>query len=156
MARNRIKLWTEIYPGEWTSHLSIHEFENRDGVTMIHSSVPISLERTRRDLNYDSIDEIIIKITRYGTIRSDAENEALAADLGWADEGGRVSRKSQHLWKYGGVAVDFSAWRQLNGMLRLVPHETVGRMAMPHFDKVFVYDTHVHGDNRYGGLRCKI
>ena len=103
---NDVQLQVRI-DGEIQSHFRLKEFENADGLAMVHSSVLVSLERVRRDLCVLRGEEVWMIIT--DAIRTTADLDRLAARLGWNDEGGAVSRSSKHLAKYGGIAVDLVA-----------------------------------------------
>jgi len=154
--RNRVKFVT-IIDGEPVSNFSAHEFENRAGIVCVSRPLITGLELTRRDLNLPKLgylfaasDEILIHVARYGGVRTDDDNIALADNLGWVDEGGRVSRDSRHLLKYGGVAADVYAthkWSELP-----VAHVVLFQIAGRYFDFVKIYDDHVHVDQREGGL----
>ena len=97
--RNDIRLLT-IIDGEEAAHFRLREFENRDGLAMVHSSVLDSLERVRRDLCAAAGEEVWLIIT--DGLRTQTDLERLAARLGWTDEGGAVSRQSKHLAEFGG------------------------------------------------------
>ena len=158
--RNDIRLWTEI-DGEHVSHFRLWEFESRStGLVCVSPNLLQSLERLRLNLSLDEREEVEIIIT-CGT-RLDAENKALAARLGWIDEGGQVSRDSRHLPKHGGIAADFWArfrvrpFRLYNGIRGRLAPEEVHNAAKQVFDWTRVYkDGHVHGDNRDGGKKLK-
>jgi hypothetical protein len=142
--RNRIRLLVYL-DGVPVSHFCLNEFENSDGFAMVHESVLLSLEKTRRDLCREYGEEIRILIT--GSTRTPQENEALARRLGWTDNGGAVSRTSRHLPCFHGIAVDFYA-RRANG--ERVPARDLGRIAQRHFRfvKDDYKDGHIHADNR--------
>ncbi len=143
--RNDIPLMTQL-DGEAVSHFRLREFENRDGLVMVHPSVLLSLERVRRDLGDERGEEVWLIIT--GAVRTDADLERLAARYGWIDEGGKVSRDSKHLAKYGGIAVDLVA--VIAASRERVSSVTLGRICRTHFDwvKDDYGDGHVHADNR--------
>ena len=144
--RNNIKLWTEI-DGQLVSHFKMREFENKDGLVMVHSSLLQSLEQVRRDLSAICKKDVSINIT--DSIRTQAELETLASHYGWIDEGGTVSRRSKHLAEFGGIAVDLVA--VVVATKGRVPQEKLGRVCRRYFD--WVKDDygsgHVHADNRY-------
>ena len=146
--RNDVKLLTEI-DGEPHSNFRLREFENRDGLAMVHSSVMDSLERVRRDLGAMMGETVWILIT--DAVRTQAGLERLAARLGWTDEGGLVARRSRHLAEFGGIAVDLAA--VIARTRERVPQKTVGEVCRRYFD--FVKDDyasgHVHADNRERG-----
>lgn len=143
--RNNIPLYTRIN-GELVSHFTLREFETDTGVVMLDLRTLKSLELLRRDLNELFTEEVWVIIT--SALRTVEKQEELATRLGWTDEGGAVSRDSQHLPCHGGVAVDLVA---VSSKSRgRVPQELVGQLARNHF--VFVKDDypdgHVHADNR--------
>jgi hypothetical protein len=143
--RNDIPLMTQL-DGEAVSHFRLREFENREGLAMVHPGVLLSLERVRRDLGDELGEEVWLIIT--GAVRTDADLERLAARFGWIDEGGTVSRDSKHLAKYGGIAVDLVA--VIAASRERVSSVTLGRICRKHFDwvKDDYGDGHVHADNR--------
>lgn len=146
---NSIPIYTEI-DGEKVSHFLFSEFKNPLGWVIVHPQVPWALEHIRADLNNRyAPDEIIIIITC--TTRTPQQNEALAARLGWTDEGGLVSRNSYHLVQHGGIAVDFIS-RNITRKQIVSPSE-VAEIADLYFDWVKPYDDgHVHGDFRYSEI----
>jgi hypothetical protein len=81
-------------------------------------------------------------------VRTEAELAALAARLGWTDEGGSVSRDSMHLTKYGGIAVDLVG--VVASSRHRVPQTTLGEVCRRYFDfvKDDYRDGHVHADLR--------
>lgn len=145
MGRNDVRLLVEV-DGEPLSHFRLREFENADGLAMVHSSVLESLERVRRDLCQWAGEEVWVIIL--DAVRTRADLDGLAARLGWADEGGAVSRNSKHLAEHGGIAVDLVA--SMASTRRRIPQRTVGGICRRHFDwvKDDYKDGHVHADNR--------
>jgi hypothetical protein len=143
--RNDIRLVAEL-DGEPVSHFKLREFENRDGLAMVHASVLDSLERVRRDLCAMAGEDVWVIVT--DGVRTQDDLERLAARLGWVDEGGAVSRSSRHLAAFGGIAVDVVA-RVASSRTR-VPQATLGKVCRRHFDwvKDDYSDGHVHADNR--------
>lgn len=143
--RNDVRLQVCI-DGEIQSHFRLKEFENADGLAMVHSSVLASLERVRRDLCAEVGEEVWVIIT--GAIRTPHDLERLAARLGWTDEGGAVSRDSKHLAKYGGIATDLVA--VIVRTRERIAQATLGEVCRRHFDwvKDDYNDGHVHADNR--------
>ena len=146
--RNNIPLLTWLGDRP-VSNFRLYEFESNSGFCMIHPTVLLGLELVRRDLAFSEKQECAIIVT--GGTRTDADNAALGARLGWIDEGGVVSRDSRHLAKYGGIAVDFYAIHardkaRLNASL-------VGVVARRHFDfvKDDYKDGHIHADQRTRG-----
>jgi hypothetical protein len=137
--------------GQPASHFRLYEFENGDGLAMVHASLLESLERVRRDLGAMLNQEVWILVT--DAVRTPADLEQLAARLGWADQGGLVSRDSKHLVKYGGIAADIVA--VVAGTKRRIAQRTLGVVARRHFDfvKDDYADGHVHVDNREQGLK---
>ena len=149
--------------GKWfsrfVSHFCVEEFMSGSGVVCVNLRVVGALEQLRANLCSDEGEDVEIIIT--GGTRSDEDNKRLAAKYGWTDEGGRVSRNSQHLSKNGACAVDFLARRKrtryygYSGLKRELPQEQVAYAAWQVFDFVKRYPTgHVHGDQRYGGRKC--
>ena len=132
--------------GEAQSHFKLREFENREGLAMVHASVLESLERVRRDLVDEAGEEVWVIIL--DAVRTEEDLERLAARLGWVDEGGLVSRTSMHLARYGGVAVDLAA--AVARTRRRVPQRDLGEVCRRYFDwvKDDYRDGHVHADNR--------
>lgn len=143
--RNDISL-TTLLDGVPVSHFKLREFENAEGLAMVHVSVPVSLERVRRDLGALYGETVWVIIT--DAVRTRADLERLAARYGWTDEGGQVARQSRHLAEYGGIAVDIIA--RVARTRTLVPQGEVGRVCRRHFDwvKDDYTDGHVHADNR--------
>lgn len=143
--RNEVRLLTSL-DGEDVSHFRLREFENRNGLAMVHSATLLSLEEVRRELNAMAGEEVWVIVTE--ALRTDTDLERLAARLGWVDQGGVVSRDSKHLAKYGGIAVDLVAVSADSRMR--VPQATLGKVCRRHFDwvKDDYADGHVHADNR--------
>ncbi len=143
--RNDIRLLTEL-DGEPVSHFRLREFENRDGLAMVHGSVLDALELVRRDLCALAGEDVWVIVT--DGVRTQQDLERLAARLGWVDEGGTVARNSKHLAKFGGIAVDVTA-RVVSTRAR-IPQSTLGEICRRHFDwvKDDYEDGHVHADNR--------
>ena len=143
--RNEVRLLTTL-DGEEVSHFRLREFENGDGLAMVHSAALVSLEAVRRDLSAMAGEEVWVIVT--DGVRTEADLERLAARLGWVDEGGAVSRDSKHLAKHGGIAVDLVAVSADSRMR--VPQATLGRACRRHFSwvKDDYADGHVHADNR--------
>jgi len=143
--RNDVALVASV-DGERVTHFRLREFENSDGLAMVHASMLESLERVRRDLCAVCEEEVWIIIT--GAIRTHAELERLASRLGWTDQGGAVARNSKHLVDFGGIAVDLVA--VVARTRERIPQETVGEVCRRHFDwvKDDYSDGHVHADNR--------
>lgn len=143
--RNDVRLLAEI-DGEPLSHFRLREFENAEGLAMVHVSTLVSLEKVRRDLTAWAGEEVWVLVT--DALRTQADLERLAARLGWTDEGGAVSRQSKHLARFGGIAVDLVAMIARTG--RRVPQKTLGSICRRHFDwvKDDYRDGHVHADNR--------
>ena len=135
--------------GERLAHFRLREFENGEGLAMVHASLLESLERVRRDLCAMAGETVWVIIT--DAVRTRADLERLAARLGWKDAGGAVARDSRHLAEYGGIAVD------LIGVVartrERVPQRAVGAVCRRYFDwvKDDYADGHVHADNRDRG-----
>ena len=143
--RNDVRLVAEI-DGEYTTHFRLREFENSDGLAMVHTSALASLERVRRDLRALCGEDVWVIIA--GAVRTPAELERLAARLGWAGQGGLVARQSKHLAEFGGIAADLVA--VIARTRQRVPQQTLGNICRRHFDwvKDDYPDGHVHADNR--------
>jgi len=146
--RNDVRL-AVLVDGEMLSHFRLSEFENGDGLAMVHRSVLESLERVRRDLCAEYGEEIWIIMT--DAVRTQADLERLAARLGWTDEGGAVARQSKHLAEFGGIAVDVVA--VIANTRERVPQKKFGEACRNYFDYVKddYGDGHVHADNRSQG-----
>jgi hypothetical protein len=127
--RNNIPLLT-LLDGAPVSHFKLREFENRDGLAMVHASVLLSLEKTRRDLCARYGEEVWILIT--DAVRTPDDLQRLAARYGWTDEGGSVARRSKHLAEFGGIAVDLVA--VIKRTRNRVPQEMLGALCRQHFD----------------------
>ena len=143
--RNDIPLLVTV-DGEDVCHFKLREFENADGLAMVHRATVEALERVRRDLGAAFGEEVWVIIT--DAVRTQTDLERLAARLGWTDEGGAVARRSKHLAEFGGIAVD------LIGVVARtrarVPQRTLGAVCRRHFDYVKddYADGHVHADLR--------
>lgn len=146
--RNDIRLIAEV-DGKELSHFRLKEFENAQGLVMLHSTALESLERVRHDLCAMAGEEVWVLVT--DAVRTKAELEALAARLGWTDQGGLVSRRSKHLSRYGGIAVDIVAVRARDR--GRIPQRQLGNLCRRYFDfvKDDYRDGHVHADNRERG-----
>jgi len=101
--RNDVALVADV-DGERLTHFRLREFENGEGLAMVHASLLESLERVRRALCVMAGEDVWLIVT--DAVRTHADLERLAARLGWTDEGGAVARDSKHLAEYGGIAVD--------------------------------------------------
>lgn len=143
--RNDVRLLTDL-DGEPVSHFRLKEFENEDGLAMVHAATLLALERLRRDLCAHAGEEVWVMIT--DAVRTPEELERLAQRLGWTGNGGQVSRDSRHLTRYGGIAVDLVA--VVVRTRERVPQRTLGEFCRRHFDfvKDDYQDGHVHADNR--------
>jgi hypothetical protein len=143
--RNNVPLVAAV-DGEPLTHFRLREFENGDGLAMVHASTLVSLERVRRDLCAMAGEEVQIVIT--DAVRTPEDLSRLAARLGWTDEGGAVSRDSKHLAKFGGIAVDIVAIVASSGAR--IPQKRLGEICRRHFGwvKDDYRDGHVHADNR--------
>lgn len=143
--RNDIPLLVTI-DGEAVSHFKLREFENADGLAMVHRATVEALERVRRDLALEYGEEVWVIIADAVCTQTDLER--LAARLGWTDEGGVVARRSKHLAEFGGIAVDLIA--VVASTRARVPQRTLGAICRRHFDYVKddYADGHVHADLR--------
>ncbi|MCP4640199.1 MAG: hypothetical protein GY851_07195 [bacterium] len=146
--RNDIPLLT-LLDGEPCSHFRLREFENHDGMAMVHAATLESLERVRRDLSAQAGEEVYVVVT--DAVRTSTDLDRLAARLGWTDQGGAVSRSSKHLARFGGIAVDIVA--KVARTRHRIPQKALGRVCRRHFDwvKDDYRDGHVHADNRERG-----
>ncbi len=143
--RNNIALMTYL-DGETVSHFRLCEFENSEGLVMVHQAALTALELTRRDLCARYGEMVWILVT--DAVRTQAELERLAARLGWTDEGGLVARRSRHLAAFGGIAVDLVA--VVARTRARVPQRVLGAICRRYFDfvKDDYTDGHVHADQR--------
>ncbi len=143
--RNDVRLLTTL-DGADVAHFRLREFANAEGLAMVHPEMLLALERVRRDLNAMAGESVWVIIK--DAVRTEADLVKLADLLGWADEGGAVSRDSMHLAKYGGIAVDLVA--VVAASRHRVPQTTLGDVCRRHFD--YVKDDyangHVHADLR--------
>jgi len=128
------------------THFRLAEFENAEGLAMVHPKVLVALEHVRDRLWQYQGEEVMIII--HDGVRTQADNERLAARLGWTDKGGLVSRDSKHLARYGGIAVDITA--KTKSRRQIVPQDLLGRVCVQYFDfvKYDYADGHVHADMR--------
>ena len=135
--------------GERVSHFRLREFENHEGLAMVHASTIESLERVRRDLCAAAGETVWLIIT--DAVRTQADLERLAARYGWVDEGGTVARNSKHLARHGGIAIDCVAVVARNR--ERIPQKELGVVCRRYFDwvKDDYKDGHVHADNRVRG-----
>lgn len=143
--RNDIPL-TTVLDGVPVRHFKLREFENEEGLAMVHAQTLRSLEEVRRDLGALYGETVWVIIT--DAVRTRADLERLAARYGWTDEGGLVARQSRHLAAFGGIAADLKARVARTG--KAVPQKTLGRICRRYFDwvKDDYTDGHVHADNR--------
>lgn len=143
--RNDVRLLASL-DGEEVAHFRLREFANAEGLAMVHPELLLALERVRRDLNAMAGENVWVILK--DAVRTEADLKRLAARLGWADEGGLVSRDSMHLAKYGGIAVDLVAI--VASSRHPVPQATLGEVCRRHFDYVKddYRDGHVHADLR--------
>jgi hypothetical protein len=146
--RNDIALYTDI-GGELVSNFKLREFENAEGLTMVHPSVLRALELLRADLCRRFSGTVYVIVTN--AVRTEADNARLGRQLGWTDEGGLVARESKHLSKYGGIAMDLKAKVAASGAM--VRQSILGATCRKYFDYVKddYRDGHVHADNRVKG-----
>lgn len=143
--RNDVRLLTYL-DGEPVSNFRLREFENADGLAMVHPKLLEALERTRRDLCEREGETVWVILT--DAVRTQADLDRLAERYGWIDEGGTVARDSKHLAKHGGIAVDLVA---VNARTKArVPKTELGEVCRKYFDYVKddYADGHVHADVR--------
>lgn len=131
---------------EPASHFRLREFENAEGLAMVHATLLESLECVRRDLSAMKGEDVCVLVK--DGVRTNADLARLAARLGWTDQGGAVSRDSKHLAKYGGIAADLVA--VVARTKERVPQRVLGSVCRRYFDwvKDDYKDGHVHADNR--------
>lgn len=143
--RNDVALAITV-DGETLTHFRLREFENGDGLAMVHASLLESLERVRRDLCATRGETVWLIVK--DAVRTQADLERLAARLGWEDQGGVVARRSRHLVEFGGIAVDLVA--VVARTRERVPQRALGAACRRWFDwvKDDYGDGHVHADNR--------
>ena len=143
--RNNVRLLIDV-DGAPCANFRLREFENPDGLAMVHRSTLESLERVRRELCAMAGEEVWVIIT--DAVRTHADLQRLALRYGWTDEGGFVARDSKHLVEYGGIAVDIIAVSAADRAR--VPQSTLGAVCRKYFDYVKdnYKDGHVHADNR--------
>ena len=143
--RNDVRLLTFV-DGEAVSNFRLREFENADGLAMVHPMLLEALERTRRALCERAGETVWVIVT--DAVRTQDDLERLAARYGWIDEGGEVARESRHLAKNGGIAVDLVA---VNARTKTrVAQSELGEVCRTYFDfvKDDYGDGHVHADVR--------
>lgn len=149
LGRNAIYLFSSPAPNS-ISHFQLCEFETRDGLAMVHSSVLTSLERVRLDLALHLQQTVHLIIT--DAVRTQSDLERLAQKYGWQNEGGTVSENSMHLAKHGGIAVDLIA--KTEASQTPISQHILAQYCRIHFDYVnsAYADGHVHCDNRHHKL----
>tara|TARA_R100001244_G_scaffold118503_1_gene88220 strand:+ start:219 stop:620 length:402 start_codon:yes stop_codon:yes gene_type:complete len=129
----------------------LQEFANKNGVAAIAQVTVDSLQRTRDMLGATRQDEARIIIT--GGCRTQTDNERLAKKFGWTEDGGKVSRNSQHLISMGANGVDFFA---IDTMGEKIPTSYVAAVARRYFSFVKTYkDGHIHADCRVPNDRSR-
>lgn len=143
--RNNVSLCA-VVDGARVSHFKLREFENAEGLAMVHASALTALEQVRRDLCALYGETVHLIVT--DAVRTPADLERLAVRYGWTDEGGRVARRSRHLAEFGGIAADLVA--RVARTRAAVPQHTLGMICRRYFDwvKDDYSDGHVHADNR--------
>ena len=132
-----------------SSHFRLKEFQNADGLVMVHPRLLEGLENLRFALRTLFDEEIWVIIT--DSTRTQDDLESLATRYGWIDEGGTVARDSKHLTKYGGIAADikcFKAQKNDQGVRERISQRIVGHEARKYFAYVKddYADGHVHVD----------
>ena len=128
-----------------SAHFKLHEFSNDEGVAMVSQELVNAIESYRFALNEIYDGGVKIRITD-GT-RTIADNEALADRLGWIDDGGKVSRNSQHLTSNGSSALDIVPYHSDRDGSPAVRAELAEDEAKRHFAFVKSYlDGHLHVD----------
>lgn len=148
--RNDVRLLVEV-GGQPFSNFRLREFENLDGLAMVHRVTLQSLERVRQELCLMAGEEVWVIIT--DAVRTPRDLDRLALRFGWTEEGGLVARDSKHLIQYGGIAVDLIA--MVASSRARVPQQTLGKICRKYFDfvKDDYKDGHVHADNREQALQ---
>lgn len=128
-------------------HFKLYEFADgqADDLVVVNPILVTALEELRARIKQTTGNEHEIIITS-GT-RTEATNNALGEKLGWTDEGGTVSRDSQHLPKHGGVAADIYA--RTKTIQYQMPMAKLAVLCRGLFDTVIAqYNSHVHVDVR--------
>jgi len=119
-----------------SEHFNLREFANRKGEVKLETELVNTLEELRKALQHP----MIIITSGY---RSPADNEELATRLGWIEDGGLVSKDSQHME---GKAADIIAY---NPHTRTYISPTrVAEVASKLFSFVKAYEAHTHVDVR--------
>jgi len=112
---------------------------------MVQQETLNALESYRYALNEIYEGGVKIRITD-GT-RTESDNKALAKRLGWTDEGGKVSRDSQHLTRNGSNGVDIMPYHSDKVNKPPVRAEMAEVEAKKYFSYVKTYlDGHLHVD----------
>lgn len=119
-----------------SEHFNLREFQNALGQVMVDLELVNCLEELRAALGSPSI----IITSGY---RSEADNEALAKRLGWIEDGGLVSKDSQHMR---GKAADIVVYDY--NLKKYLSPTVVAKQADPLFSYVSAYEAHVHVDVR--------
>jgi len=140
------------------THFKLREFENRDGLAMVHPALLCALEALRTSLNETYSSTTTIEIT--DAVRTEEDNNRLGRLLGWTTDGGLVAPNSKHLAKFGGIAADIKAYCVVKVTAavgtrsweerRLVPEDIVLKVASKFFDfvKGGYKSGHIHVDMR--------
>jgi len=146
--RNDVQLCWEFEGAVLASHFKLREFESKSGLVVLDSSVVRCLELVRRDLSRFYHLDVQIMITS-GT-RTQEDNDALGARLGWVEDGGAVAHDSMHLPQHGGIAVDVYARYGSTDGYTVVPQDNLASACRLYFTfvKGDYGDGHVHADNR--------
>ena len=149
LGRNAISLFSSPNPTS-ISNFQLCEFENIDGLAMVHSSVLTSLERVRLDLALHLRQTVHLIIT--DAVRTQSDLDRLAAKYGWQKDGGKVAENSMHLAKHGGIAVDLIG--KIADSQTPISQHLLAQYCRLHFDFVLANypDGHVHADNRHHKL----
>jgi hypothetical protein len=122
-------------------HFNLQEFSSHTGEIFIDAHLIDQLELFRDHLAEVFAEEVAIIITN--GYRSVKDNEDLGKRLGFTDEGGLVSRNSQHML---GKAADImcvkkKSWKFISPVL-------IGEEAKRFFSYTQVYEAHIHVDVR--------
>lgn len=147
MRINDIRLVNPLTGEPGNFHL--REFQNPEGIVILHHALLSGLELLRQKLNNDPearIEDKEIGILVTCGTRTEQDNERLAQSLGWTDQGGLVSRNSYHLVKHGGVAADI--WPFYLTTRMPVDSKIIMEHAANIFDRSIAYATHYHVDMR--------
>jgi len=104
----------------------------------LNPNLPPKLERLETQLRQTYTNANITISSGY---RSKRYNAQLGRRLGFTHNGGRVARNSAHTQ---GKAADLYAYQMQNGEKYIIPHKIVAQHAKEIFQKILVYNDHIH------------